>query len=176
MAMMMMSEHWLCDDCLMVACNGDTSGIKSEERTREVEDGVASLGPHLSANFDADSGDGIEEFDRSPCDACGTHLAGSRHRFAILAPCLPKCSVYGDTLLYLTPKGHSPADGLGVTRPHGPNSEHVLCNECATREGLIVEHGHVTYATERLECDECGEAIVAGDDDDDDDDDTSDEG
>lgn len=74
----------LCADCLMVACNGDTSGIEDEAREKEVVEGVAALGPHLVPSFDSETGEGISEFSRCSCDACGTHLAGSRHSFAIL--------------------------------------------------------------------------------------------
>lgn len=76
-------DLWLCQDCTMYAVNGDTSGIESEKREREVVEGVNSLGPHLVPDF-GDDGEGEEEFSRTPCDACGTRLAGSRTRFAIL--------------------------------------------------------------------------------------------
>ena len=74
----------LCDDCLLCACNGDTSGVP-DERVDAVERGVAELGPHLVPNFDSETGRGIHEFSRSQCDACGERGHGSRHEFAVLA-------------------------------------------------------------------------------------------
>jgi hypothetical protein len=75
---------WLCTDCLIYAVNGDTSGIESPEREREVVEGVNALGPHLVPDYDVETEDGILGFTRRQCDACGTRLAGERHRFAIL--------------------------------------------------------------------------------------------
>ena len=78
-------DLWLCQDCMMFAVNGDLSGIdyhysgeEADKRAKEVTDGVAKLGPHLV------SADGEREFSACRCDACGTHLAGSRHEFAVL--------------------------------------------------------------------------------------------
>jgi hypothetical protein len=81
-------DLWLCVDCTVWACNGDASGIEGEDRVRAVQDGVAKLGPHLVPNFDSnadeDEDDGIREFSRCGCDACGSRLAGMMHRFAVL--------------------------------------------------------------------------------------------
>jgi hypothetical protein len=77
-------DLWLCDDCTIYAVNGDMSGIESERRERQVVEGVNELGPHLVPDFDSETDDGIEEFSRRPCDACGTRLGGGRHRFAVL--------------------------------------------------------------------------------------------
>lgn len=77
-------DIWLCCDCLMYAVNGDLSGVENDERVKEVEDGVASLGPHLVPDFDSETEEGIADFSWLACDACGTHLGGSRHRFAVL--------------------------------------------------------------------------------------------
>lgn len=76
----------LCEDCLMVACNGDASGIESDERVAAVNKGLDALGPHLVPDFDNETERGIHDFSRSPCDCCGTRLHGSRHEFAILGP------------------------------------------------------------------------------------------
>jgi hypothetical protein len=82
-----------CEDCTIVACNGDYSGIEyshgvgteeTDARCAEIDGGLAKLGPHVVPNFDDESG--TWEFSSAPCDCCGTRLAGSRHRFAILAP------------------------------------------------------------------------------------------
>lgn len=77
-------DLWLCVDCLMVACNGDTSGIEDDERAFEVNEAVAAMGNHLVPNFDSESEEGIREFSSCGCDCCGSRLAGSMHRFAIL--------------------------------------------------------------------------------------------
>lgn len=77
-------DLWLCTDCLMVACNGDTSGIEGEDRVKEVEAGLEALGPGLVPDFDSETEEGMEEFSHRSCDGCGEWRAGSRHRFAIL--------------------------------------------------------------------------------------------
>lgn len=89
-----LDDLWLCADCLMVACNGDTSGIESDARVQEVVSGLAKLGPNLVSDFDSETGDGIEEFARKCCDGCNPHkrLGGSYHRFAILGPADPEPS------------------------------------------------------------------------------------
>jgi len=74
----------LCDDCMIVACNGDTSGIDDDARVKEVEEGLDSLGPCLVSDFDIEDGSGIHEFSWSRCDCCGDSRGGSRHEFAIL--------------------------------------------------------------------------------------------
>jgi hypothetical protein len=76
----------LCDDCTIVACNGDTSGIETDERVKDVEDGLARLGPNLVSDFDSETGDGIEEFSWRGCDCCDENRrkGGRLHRFAIL--------------------------------------------------------------------------------------------
>lgn len=75
---------WLCVDCTVVACNGDTSGIDSDDRVTEVERGLEKLGPNLVPNFDSEKGEGYEEFSARGCDCCGSRLAGEMHRFATL--------------------------------------------------------------------------------------------
>jgi hypothetical protein len=92
-----------CDDCLIVAVNGDYSGIDehygrgqspgrgelrdgAKERAAEIDAGLAKHGPNLVPNFDSESGRGVSEFSTTWCDCCGTKLAGSRHEFAVLEP------------------------------------------------------------------------------------------
>lgn len=76
----------LCEDCVIVAVNGDVSGIESDERIAAVEAGLEALGPHLVPDFDSETGEGYDEFRTVPCDCCGSKLYGSRHRFAVLGP------------------------------------------------------------------------------------------
>lgn len=75
---------WLCVDCLMLAVNGDASGIESEERVKQCEAGLDALGPNLVPDFDTP--EGHEEFSTRGCDCCDSRLAGELHRFAILGP------------------------------------------------------------------------------------------
>jgi hypothetical protein len=77
-------DLWFCVDCTIVACNGDYSGIDSDERVAEVNAGFDALGPHVAANFDSEEDEGIREFSSCGCDCCGSPLAGEMHRFAIL--------------------------------------------------------------------------------------------
>lgn len=77
-------DLWLCTDCLMCAVNGDTSGIESAKREKEVIKAVEEMGPHLVPDFDSETGEGMEEFSWRECDCCGSSLGGSRHRFSIL--------------------------------------------------------------------------------------------
>ena len=82
-------DLWLCEDCMIFAVNGDATGIDDSTRELAVVEGVGELGPHLVPSFDSETGDGCEEeigvwCTRQPCDACGSRLHGSRHRFAIL--------------------------------------------------------------------------------------------
>ena len=84
-------DLWLCSDCLFVAVNGDYSGLDyyytpedAVSRRAAVDAGLSKLGQHLVSDFDSETGDGINEFSSTPCTCCGSGLAGSRHRFAIL--------------------------------------------------------------------------------------------
>jgi hypothetical protein len=84
-------DLWLCDDCLLAAANGDFTGLdyhyqgkEADRRLKAIKEGLKNLGPHLVSDFDSESGEGIEEFSRSECDCCGQHLAGQRHRLAVL--------------------------------------------------------------------------------------------
>jgi hypothetical protein len=73
---------WLCSDCMQVACNG-IHGVELSIPTATVI-GLDKLGPHLVPYFDSETNEGLREFSSVPCDACGTHLAGYRARFATL--------------------------------------------------------------------------------------------
>jgi hypothetical protein len=77
------AELWFCQDCEIAECNGDYSGM-DDARAVEVTAGFITLTErgHLAPNSDSETGEGMEEFSRRQCDACGTHLAGYRARFA----------------------------------------------------------------------------------------------
>lgn len=84
-------DLWLCSDCLFAAVNDDYTGLDyyyspkdAEKKEQEIREGLVRLGPNLVYNADSETGEGIREFSSTPCNCCGTHLAGSRERFAIL--------------------------------------------------------------------------------------------
>ncbi|HFH3285699.1 hypothetical protein [Pseudomonas aeruginosa] len=85
-----MESFWLCDDCLFAAAYDDYSALslqhtadEADARIAAIRDGLARLMP-ISADFDADTGWGIDPFSRSPCEGCGSPLHGQRHRFTRL--------------------------------------------------------------------------------------------
>lgn len=75
---------WVCADCLLCLCNGDTSGIDSDRRAAAVEEACADMGPHIVPNYDSETGAGMDEFSCFACECCDSPLAGSRHRMALL--------------------------------------------------------------------------------------------
>lgn len=85
-------DLWFCQDCLVIAVNGDYTGLddydNAGERMAEINAGFERLteewGPHLAPNFDSETEDGIRDFSSRSCDCCGDWHAGSRHRFAVL--------------------------------------------------------------------------------------------
>lgn len=94
MAMIVARDNlWLCEDCRIIAVNGDYSGLdytygRDEEardkRAAQIDAGLERLGPHL-VNDEGEDGEGYEEFMVRPCDCCmQSRAAGSRFRFAIL--------------------------------------------------------------------------------------------
>jgi hypothetical protein len=104
-------DLWFCQDCLMVEVNGDYSGIdygsayaNPDQRCREIDEGLTKFGPHLVPDFDSETGEGCEEFSRRQCDCCGSPLAGSRHRFAVLSLLSPEETALhlSDTVLHLS--------------------------------------------------------------------------
>ena len=86
-------DIWGCVDCLCYCVNGDLPTDSTPERDREIRDGVDSAAGYrrdyataqLVSDSNSDTGDGINEFSASACDVCGSRLAGSRERFAVLA-------------------------------------------------------------------------------------------
>lgn len=73
----------LCHDCHFAAAGVDDT-IVDRRQAKATEDGLIALGPHLVADHDSESGEGIEEFSARRCDCCGSKLAGGRHRYAVL--------------------------------------------------------------------------------------------
>lgn len=120
------ADYWLCSDCTVWACNGDASGIP-DDLVQVVQDGVASLGPGLSPNYDSETGDGIRDFSSAGCDACGSGLAGELTRFAVLVPRKPR-------VRQLTWGSSEPFHNFGVQ--HEPGWEYVV--EAESAEGALV--------------------------------------
>lgn len=84
---------WLCPDCMIAAVNDDYTGLdysysepEATQRMEKIKAGLAELGLGLVPDFDTESGEGFEEFTRPArgCDCCGSGLAGSFYRFAVL--------------------------------------------------------------------------------------------
>ena len=76
-----------CEDCTMVAVNGDYTGLdyhysadEAEKRAQEINDGLAGLDGYVCHDGSRDS----DEFSTRKCDCCGTHLAGRRDYFIVL--------------------------------------------------------------------------------------------
>ena len=75
------AHDWLCVDCMHYAIDDELLDT-SPARIRTVQAGRDHRRvPYFDAN-----GEGHRDFDNARCDACGTHLAGDRYRFARLLP------------------------------------------------------------------------------------------
>lgn len=77
-------DIWLCEDCTIAAVNDDFTGFSSEEQVKKTKRGLSKLGSYLVPDFNSENNEGIKEFSNLSCSCCNSHLAGSRHRFAIL--------------------------------------------------------------------------------------------
>lgn len=82
---------WFCGDCTIVSTTGDDSSLdyyyQPEEAARvraAMVAGLTRLGPYVVPDFDSETEMGIRDFSYLHCDCCGTYLAGTRHRFAVL--------------------------------------------------------------------------------------------
>jgi hypothetical protein len=73
-------DHWICTDCLILLANGETDPNLTEEKTEEYLNRVCLEGYCLG-----DSENDLE-FDKAPCESCGSPLAGSRHHACTLTP------------------------------------------------------------------------------------------
>lgn len=70
-----MFECLVCDDCALWWVNADLSHIDDEDRANEIRS--------VDGYFIVDCGEDQQfchDFSSARCDACGTRLAGSRHR------------------------------------------------------------------------------------------------
>lgn len=85
-----MESFWICDECLLVVAYADCSprslyvtadGV--HHHMARLHQGLLALLP-LSADFDVDTGLGIQPSSTSPCNACGNSAHGDRHRFTQL--------------------------------------------------------------------------------------------
>jgi hypothetical protein len=85
MAQVVDDEIWACVDCLMIVANDDASGMDDETEAK-CRAGVSKFDGYLVCNFgsDEDSEEGIREFSSCGCDVCGSPLAGTFHRLALL--------------------------------------------------------------------------------------------
>ena len=61
-----------CADCYIAVANADYTGMDDDTAER-VAAAVAALPPFATV------GDDITDFGTSPCEVCGSRLAGSRH-------------------------------------------------------------------------------------------------
>lgn len=87
-------DLWLCPDCMIVAVNGDVSGIQYsygpegedavDKRIAEIYAGLEALGPHLVPDNEGQYGDGHEEFAHKTCACCRHSWGGEWFRFAVL--------------------------------------------------------------------------------------------
>ncbi|AGN83065.1 TPA: hypothetical protein ACHTCR_000663 [Pseudomonas putida] len=85
-----MESFWLCEDCLQAVAYDDFSTLslyyseaEVDERIAQIREAVQALLP-FSADFDPDTGIGIDSFSTRPCESCHSPLHGTRHRFTRL--------------------------------------------------------------------------------------------
>lgn len=77
-----MDELWICQDCFLLEETGELNDV-SEVREEDVAEAIASLSGYLAANWDSETGEGINEFSWSTCDCCRSRLGGERHRYTL---------------------------------------------------------------------------------------------
>ena len=81
-------EYSVCVECYMLEATGDASELsyhyperEAATRLQEIESGFKELtkeGGHLA------TGENLADFAKSPCECCGTALAGSRHGLFVI--------------------------------------------------------------------------------------------
>ncbi|MCO7054907.1 hypothetical protein [Pseudomonas juntendi] len=85
-----MESFWLCEDCLQAVAYDDFSALSLYYSEAEVDQRIAQMRTELqallplSADFDPDTGAGIDPFSTHPCEGCHSPLHGNRHRFTRL--------------------------------------------------------------------------------------------
>ena len=67
----------MCDDCMFLAANGDMPNDSTPERDAEITTGFDNIDGHVIVDCGSDADH--DEFSATPCDVCGTTLAGSRN-------------------------------------------------------------------------------------------------
>ncbi len=82
---------WVCQDCLMMAANGETAELDNSQPAPLcllagadyalgiTEEAHASNFDHESECIRGECGCETVDFWTAPCDGCGSRLAGSRH-------------------------------------------------------------------------------------------------
>lgn len=128
-------DLWLCADCTVYACNGDTSGIDDDARETEVTEGVDALGPHLVSD-DCNEKDGQQHCEgEETCDACNQDIHGYANRFAILADDSdPRPDLGVRTYWATTSIGHCE---LELTRAQFESCSRPGCDASADVEALL---------------------------------------
>lgn len=85
-----MESYSLCEDCLHAVAYDDFSALSLYYSEAEVDQRIAQMRIELqalmplSADFNPDTGVGIDPFSTRPCEACHSPLHGTRHRFTRL--------------------------------------------------------------------------------------------
>lgn len=75
--------HFLvCYDCFLVVCLDNRDNM-SDERIEAVELGISDLSAEYGYLFCGDAENELE-FSCSPCECCGSNLAGTRHELISL--------------------------------------------------------------------------------------------
>ena len=86
----MPNKAYVCTDCNTAHNNGMAAALESMEYAGIYPDTVPlnrfdndNTVEHYAANYDAETGDGVNPFSMSPCAGCGAHHAGYRYRYAL---------------------------------------------------------------------------------------------
>ena len=85
---------WVCEDCTMAENGYDTPQADREPWGQLTDTEIPTMGllweEHDDGCANRAAGESLEDcecdrrtFDKSPCGACGSHLAGSRHAYTV---------------------------------------------------------------------------------------------